>query len=1112
MRKSLLYLLFLSATTGAALAQTKQITVTGTVLHGSDREAVIGASVVSAQSPTAGGLTDNEGKFSIKVPATTKTLTVSSIGYITQHVPLTGKPLTIILQTEDRQLDNVVVVAYGKQTKNSFTGSAARVSVAELSRKTTSNLTTALQGATPGVQVFTTSGQPGSAATVQIRGIGSVNSNTAPLYVVDGIPYELSLSGLNLSDVESMTVLKDASATALYGARAANGVVLITTRQGKAGKISVGAELKAGINKRLIPLYDVITSPEQFAEVAYQALHNKYERFGLKQSLANSYRRAAANNGFVAGKTAADAPQTAADLLFFDGILSSGTDAAASIPTRYNIWDLPSGQLIDAQGRFNPAAKRLYNPENWEDELFRTGQFNEANVSVSGGTYKLRFASALGYQKNTGYYIGSDFKRINLRNNVTANISKALKASLGLSYANTVLNNPGQGNSDANGFQWAYGTPRLFSVYQHDRTTGARIPDAKLGGADAYDFGEYNGESRPYRGGMNPVGTTKLDRNEEKRDFLTANLNAEYSFLKDFKLALNYGLQYQSFRTKELRNPYYGDSKGVGQLREVLRAIHSQTFNQILSWNRAFGSHHLDAFVAHESTEYNNELLSATRNKLIRGNVLDLNDGVSNEANGGYHIDYALESYFGQLRYDYDNRYYLSGSLRRDGSSRFAAGHRWGTFGSVGAAWILSREAFLKGASSWLNNLKLKASYGVLGNQSLDLGYDATTPDYYLYTDLYDLTDVNGEPSFSFYSKGNRDLTWELSHTLNVGVESRFFDRLDVNLDYFVKRTTNMLFNAQTASSLGYAKRPVNDGELVNRGFEFELRYDALKSKNVDLTVNVNGGFYRNEITRMAQDPATGAAKHYEIQGVYAYKKGHSLRDFYLRTWRGVNAEGLPQWKSYTHSVNGQDSYVTDLEKYLQEGGDPAQLKEGVTTDYTQAVREYVGKSAVPKLVGGFGFDLRVQRVRLSTSFTYGLGGYGIDYAYADLMNSGQRIGAGNYHKDILNSWSPTNTTSQLPILSSDETALRYVSNSSTRFLTSRSFLNLTNARVSYELPQSLLHRAGLGSATVYLSGDNLFLLTARRGYSSMSSTNGGSDAKRYLPVSSIVAGVQLAF
>lgn len=324
MRKSLLYLLLLASSAAGALAQQKQITVSGVVIASNDREPVIAASVVATEHPKVGVLTDTEGKFSFKVPAGTKSLTVSSIGYSSQRVNLTGQPLRITLRAEERVVDNVVVVAYGRQSKNSFTGSAARVSVEELNRKSTSNLTTALQGASPGVQVFTTTGQPGANATVQIRGIGSVNSNTAPLYVVDGVPYELNLGGLNLADVESMTVLKDASATALYGARAANGVVLITTRQGQAGKITFDAELKAGINKRLIPLYDVINSPEDFLEVAYQSVKNKYEYFGLKNSLASAY--SSPRTRFADGKSAADAPQSAAGLLFFDGILASGAE------------------------------------------------------------------------------------------------------------------------------------------------------------------------------------------------------------------------------------------------------------------------------------------------------------------------------------------------------------------------------------------------------------------------------------------------------------------------------------------------------------------------------------------------------------------------------------------------------------------------------------------------------------------------------------------------------------------------------------------------------------------------------------------------------------------
>lgn len=1108
MKKRLLFFVLLFVSIGVTWAQKKQTVVTGIVIASDDKEPIVAAAVSCVEFPSHGTLTDAQGKFSLTLPAEAKTLKVSYMGFTTQTVPITGKELQILLQAQERTLDKVVVVAYGTQSKNSFTGSAARIDVAALTKKTSANITSALEGASPGVQVFTTSGQPGASATVQIRGIGSVNSNTSPLYVIDGIPYNSLLSSFNMADVETLSVLKDASATALYGARAANGVVLITTKQGRAGRVSFDAEIKHGLNVRYLPQYDVISTPEEYMEVAYEAMKNAYEKFGLKQQLDNLYAKP--NLRFKPNKTIADKPTTPGDLLFFPGILVDDVDRQGII-SRYNLWDAASSQLIDpSTGRFNRLVKRRYSPESWRDHIFRTGHITETNIRASGGSERVNFSSSLGYQDNIGYYIGSEFNRLNLRNNVTARISDAFKVSLGLSYARSLSKSPGQGGSANNGFRFLNEIPPIYPVYERNTKTWQIEMDKKIPGGLSYDYGQYSDESRAYAGGVNPAGAVRLDRNEDQRDLATSNLNIEYRFLKDFKLAVNYGLQFSATKNEQLQNPYYGDGANIGRIYNTNTNSFSWTLNEILSWNHTFDKHTFDAFVAHEASRDVQDTHYSAKEKVVLGGITKLNDGIIRSDISGYDLSYAIESYFGQLRYEYDKRYHLTLSVRRDGSSRFAPEHRWGTFGSVGAAWILSQEKFLSSVK-WINNLKVKASYGVLGNQELDLGYSVGTPDYYLYQDFYDVDNLNGKPSFSFYSKGNRNLTWERSGTFNVGVESRLFDVLDLNVDYFVKRTDNMLFKKQVAPSLGYAYYPVSEGILQNQGLELELNLDAYKSKDFALSVRANGGYYKNKIVRMASDPF-GAPKHYEIQGAFAYKKGHSVQDYYIPTWKGVSDKGLPLWKAYTYKdANNQDVYVSDYEKYISSGGDASKLTETTTSVYNDAVKEFVGKSAIPDFVGGFGFDVRLYGFTLSTSFSYGLGGWGYDSVYASLMSSGSPIGERNYHKDIRNYWRQGQPTG-LPILSHDTEELIYANSTSTRFLTSRSYLSLSNARLSYDIPKSLLQRLSINDASVYVSGDNLFLISARRGYASMSSQSGGSGVSRYLPVSTFVAGVKLSF
>lgn len=1088
----------------------QQRTVKGVVVSKADNEPVIGASVVVKGSPTIGGATDISGHFNFKVPAGAKTLVVSYVGFVSQEVAIKDGDMKIVLAQDSRQLEDVMVVAYGTATKNSFTGSASTVSVDLLKNKSNANLTTALEGITPGVQVFTESGQPGKDAKIQIRGIGSVNSYTNPLYVVDGIPYGMSMSGIDPADVESMSVLKDASATALYGSRAANGVVLITTRKGKAGKVVVEAEGRYGLNMRLIPLYETISSPEEYAELSYQALSNQYHRFGLKQNLEAEWKDAGLTTPIP----------TPGELLF-------NTDYG--IPERYNLWDAPSKDLINAQtGTFNPSVKRRYTPESWEDEIFRTGRRFDGNVKISGGADRITYFASMGYQKNVGYYIGSDFARLNIRSNVASQISDNLKATVGFSYSRTEMNSPGQKTNANNGFTFVNQVPAIYPVFEHHEKTNDRVLDPKIPGGYSYDYGQYDGYSRPYSAGINPAGAVRLDRFNDKNNLISTNLNLEYRFLNDFKLAINYGLQYQAGLRGEHTNPYYGDSAGLGRLEKRSRHYRDETFNQILSWGRKFGEHSLDAFVAHESTENEDEQQFTNAKGTVVAGSLDIASYVISERGDSYRLGYAIESYFGQLRYDYAGKYFLSASVRRDGSSRFAPGKRWGTFGSIGAAWLLSQERFMADLS-WVNNLKLKASYGILGNQNLDLQYILDTPDYYLYYDLYKLSNLNDKPTFSFYAKGNREISWEKSAVLNFGVEAKLWDRLTLDAELFVKRTTDMMFRKQMAPSVGYAYLPGNEGVLLNQGVEFNLAYEAIKTKHVRLNLNLNGGFYRNEIKEMAWDNATNAPKHYELQNIYAYKKGHSVQDFYIPTYVGVSDTGLPVWESYYYmdtktvkkDVGGTmvDQVVEvkvpvlDYEEWISTpGNDPSRLQKGETSDYNHATRTFVGKSAIPDLVGGFGFDLTVHGVTLAAAFSYGLGGYGYDYVYASLMDGGASLGKQNYHVDMRNAWREDNKNTDIPIMGSSATPLSRVSSQSTRFLTSRSYLNLANLRLSYALPSSWMSRAGVSSASVYLSGDNLFLLSARSGFVSMSAPKGESEISRYLPVSTITAGVQLRF
>ena len=1019
-----------------------------------------------------------------------KTLLVSFIGMASQEVPI-KQNIRIVMKADTEVLDEVMVVAYGGATKRSFTGSATEIKGDQIALKSPTELSKALAGEVAGVQVMSTSGQPGTNASIRIRGLGSAYSSRAPLYVVDGIPFEADLSGIAPGDIASTTVLKDATATALYGSRAANGVVLITTKKGERGKTVVDAEIKYGANMRLIPQYDVIDSPERYTELTWE---------GLK------------NYGTIRG--VADGAQWASNNLF---------QSKYGIAPIYNMWNAEGANLIDPKtGRFNSGITRKYTPENWEDYLFRTGQKLDATVKISGGNEKLTHFTSFGYLKDEGYYISSDYERFNIRNNMSGDVASWLKATTALSYAYMETNKPGQSDGNANnGFQFLNAMPSLFPVFERDEN-GNIVQDDKIGG-NKYDYGMNAGYSRPYGSGLNPAGALLLDKDESFSHQFNGNASLEARFLKYFKFNANFGLQYLGTARNKLTNPYYGDSAGKGSIVKYQTNFVNFTANQILSWSQSFGKHNFDAFVAHETTDSKTAYSYGSKSKIVRPDNTEWSNGVIMDYLESYTYGYAIESYFGQLRYDLDNKYFLHGTLRMDGSSRFAKGHKWGTFGSIGAAWAITNEDFMKDIK-WLKNLKYKISWGVLGNQ--DFITDPIVAGYYPYEDLYTIENLNDEYSFSFKFKGNPNLTWERSSTINTGIEFNIANILEGEVEYFDKRTSDMLFMKQVSPSLGYASYPVNDGELLNRGVEFSLTAHILNKKDWRFDFRLNGGYYQNKMTKMPIDETTGKEKPIEISRYYGWAKNHSLYDFYMREYAGVNSEtGMAMYNAYYNVKNdGSKELIEDMETYKSQNG-INKLEVEQTADWSKATKKFVGKSGIPALQGGFGFDLYAKGITLNATFSYGIGGYGFDYNYQALMHNGTS-GSHNWHKDIENRWQKVGDVTDVPGLSNnfgggaDDT--NYANSSSTRFLTNRSYLNLANLRIGYELPKSVVSKMHLSGLSVFVSGDNLLYLSARKGYISAASSgsadndngndSGESGRSQYAPLSTIMGGLKIQF
>lgn len=1101
----------------------QEATVNGTVVDESTGEPLIGVAV-QIEGTTTGTITDLDGNFTISVPAGKKILVFTYVGMTTVKAEAKNG-MRVTMSDNAKVIDEVMVVAYGTSTKKSFAGSATVVKGETLEKKNPSDVTKALAGEIAGVQVVSSTGQPGTTASVRIRGIGSVNSNTSPLYVVDGIPFDGDISGIDPSDIASTTVLKDATATSLYGSRGANGVILITTKKGTSGESGkIDIDVKYGGNMRIIPMYETITDPQRYVELCYEGMANK---MGSREDAAKQIFK----------------------------------PAAGGLPARYNRWNASGSTLIDPySGYFREGIQLkqgfIDDPEGtWKDAIFRNGNKVEANLKVHGGSDKTTYYTSFGYLKDEGYYIGSDYDRLTARVNVDHQAKKWLKGNMNMSYTYSHQNAPGQGSNMNNGFAYVNECPAIYPVFLRD-ANGYRIYDSKITNPDGshpymYDYGDVDENGNPlgrtYGSGINPAGALQYDKDRTERHQLTGNAMLEVTFYKGLKLATNIGVQYVFTDNSALTNYYYGDAAGVGRINKQHNSYLSFTWNQILSYNTDFGGrdHNFDVFVAHETGYLSSSVMYAAQDYIARPDGLELSNAIQMSGISSYTNKATIESYFGQARYNYKERYFFHGTLRGDGSSRFAKGHRWGLFGAVGVAWLMTNEDFMQDVPV-LKNFKIKASWGRLGNQDIGL---------FLYTNQYGIANVDGQVGYTLDYIGNKELTWEKSSIWNVGFEMSLSKYVDIEAEYFYKTTSNMLYPRYVAPSLGYSYYYVNDGAMVNQGVEFLVNVHAVDTKTVKFDIRLNGAYYDNKMTQMPHD---NSGKEMLMNG--GVSKGHSPYDYYGSQYLGVNgATGKAMYVAYynpqdmntagtlnidydrigsvhqyivEHWVTTQEEYdekvaahqkfvklvdKATLQKYLD--NPDLVLERAITDNANNASSYYLHKSAIPKLQGGFGFDLSVKGFELSAAFQYSIGGYGSDAAYGTLMRSGN-AGECNWHKDIENRWTteikdkwstmtPAEKAKVVPRLSNGQDTYAF---SGDRSLIDMSYLTLSNVRVGYSFPKKWMDKAHLNSLSLFVSGDNLFCLSARKGYIPMASFSGSTSTYSYSPLSTVMGGIKISF
>ena len=1069
-RKLMLLLACLFVGIGLATAQTQ--TVTGVVISEEDGQPVIGASVRVADTQL-GAITDVDGKFQIpNVPSSAKTLVISYIGMESQTVTI--KPnLKVVLRTNSEMLDEVMVVAFGTAKKSAFTGSATVVDSEKLEQSQVTSVTNALAGAVPGVTLTSNNGAPGSTSSIKIRGFSSINAGNDPLIIIDGAPYSGDLSNLNPSDVESMTVLKDAASNALYGARGANGVVIITTKKAnQKGDAVVTFDAKWGANTRALQHYDVITDPGQYYEMHYGAMKNYYMNvMGMSDQAA--WREANKN-------------------LF-------GSNGGLG----YNVYTVPQGQyLIGQNGKLNPNAtlgnvvsykgeEYLLMPDDWENIGTRTGLRQEYNFSVSAANDKSSFYVSLGYLGNEGITEGSDLKRLTARLKADYQAKPWMKIGGNMSYArfdSNSLGNNGSSSSTAN--IWAFTTQLapIYPAYIRNADGSIKVDGNGFQMMD-YGSGVNAGMIRPWISDANPIMDNKLNTQNAEGNAMTGNGFIDITPLPGLKVTLNGTFNLDETRFTYVYNPYYGqfDSTG-GTVSKSHQRTYDYNLQQLISYTNSFGSNNFDILIGHEYYDYRLYYLGASKSNMFSQDNKELSGAViDGQAASSYKERRNNEGFFGRLQYNYDERIFGSASIRRDASSRFAPDHRWGTFWSVGAAWLMNKESWFD--LGWVQELKLKASLGSQGNDNIG---------DYRYTDVFNIINSGGNIGTSFNSKGTEDITWETNTNFNVGAEFQLWNRLTGSVEYYMRKTSDMLFAFSVAPSLGYSSYYDNVGNMVNSGVEIDLGVNIFNTRNFTWDVNLNISTLKNRITMLDPDKKNTTEYTAEGKGYQGYTSGSFFigEDLSMFTWRlkeyaGVNENGESMWYKNVLDENGN---ITGRE---------------ATTDYSAADYYVTEETSIPKVYGGFGTTLKVYGVDFGINFTYQLGGKQYDGTYAQFMSSPTGTTGYNFHKDLLNSWTPENTGSDIPRFQLHD---QYSAASSTRFLTNASYLNIQNINVGYTLPASWTKKLAINSLRLYMSAENVFYWSKRKGFDPRQSYDTTTNATYYSPMRTISGGVTFQF
>lgn len=951
--------------------QAQDRTVKGRVTTSDDGSSLPGTTV-TVKGSSRGATADAAGRYTIAVPSVGKPVLVfSSIGFTTKEEEV-GSRATIDIELSEAvgTLSEVAVVAYGTQDRRTITGSQASVKGADLTKATLPSVTEMLQGKIPGLQAVT-SGQPGANTQVRIRGIGSITAGADPLYVVDGVPVnsgDLSritttsnaLAGINPADIEDVTVLKDAASSSIYGSRAANGVILITTKRGKSGPTRFQLNAESGYTDVSIPNLAQPLNKEQYLAITREGLVNaNYTTTQIEQILTN----------YGAG-----------------------------------------------------------NPEtNWFDEVTRRGNQQQYNFSASGGNNKTTFNVSAGYYKQEATTIGANFKRLTANLNLQHNVSEKLSFRVGLNVGSVNQNTPSNSSFFANPVYAAYLLRPTQNPYNADGTINLSLTDFPNGGV------------------YNAIAETYLNKRDYQNVRGIGSTRVEYRPLKNLTLSSQYGVDFSMLEEYRYRDPNFGDGyTAKGSASSYYTRYFNWTWTNLAEYRvdlngaRDFYADIKAGYEAQKSTGYFISAAGSTfpNSPELTSLVVAATPTLASQTG----TDYSFTSLISSVVFDYKKKYNLSGSFRRDGSSRFGINNRYGNFYSIGASWNINEEAFFP-QNSTLSALKLRTSYGVNGNAAIsNYQWQAT----YGFGNNY-----NQSPGSVPNNVGNSDLTWELNKPFNIGLDASMLNnRLNLTLDYYTRTTSQLLLNVPLSRTAGFSTILDNVGSMVNKGWELSINATPIQGP-FTWNVNVNGAINKNYISQLyaGQDI---------IDGQFLRREGLNFQSYYIREWAGVDPQtGNPLW--YKNSTNADGT-----------------VDHSTTTNYNEAQR-IVFESASPKLIGGFGTTFSFKGLTLDGQFSYNFGNYirdgWVNYYFSDGFNP-------QYNKQVrqLDRWQKPGDITDVP---------KYVYNgnngsyqASTRFLYKGDFIRLRTLTLSYGLPQKLVSKVKMNQVQVYVRGTNLLLFT----------------------------------